>query len=411
MAFLSIVNKLLMPVMGNKKDWNMDIQNFKIVFQPIFHTTADTIIGVEGIPCWRYENDEFRKEELFKQAEQENCLHDFTIHYLNCVFQEIENLRKQSNLNPQIFIYLPQNFLCSPNVAEDVISIIDKTNIPISLIHFEISEQWKNRNQEIFMKNIFHLKSIGINFCINDFGLGYSTLTKLNQIKPAYINIAKIVAELDNDKTGLEIVRVINELAQTLKIKVMAKGIENKDQYLQLQQAGCVYFQGSYFSEDYSLKELALRMKIESDKNAYRKKDRRKFFRINLNYPLEAKMGINYMKEKMIQIGFTKVLIYNLGPGGLGYLSKLNIPIRDDVHLIFRTSILGEDVLIKGNIVWKQKRKDQLFEYGVEFDLEDKEREEITSLLNRLQIQLKNNDFPKQTNIFNGSYVTFFKKS
>jgi Tfp pilus assembly protein PilZ len=92
---------------------------------------------------------------------------------------------------------------------------------------------------------------------------------------------------------------------------------------------------------------------------------------------------------KKVNLGSTKVEIFDIGPGGLRIKTDIKLPIRKDLILKFTMNINGEPLELPGIIVWKKEVDFEHNMYGIQFILHDKERKNVTSLLNRFQVKLR----------------------
>jgi EAL domain-containing protein (putative c-di-GMP-specific phosphodiesterase class I) len=94
------------------------------------------------------------------------------------------------------------------------------------------------------------LRSMGVRIFIDDFGTGYSSLSYLKRLPADAIKIDKsFVKGLREDVEDTAIVRMIIELAHTLRMKVIAEGVETEEQAELLRQMGCDMAQGHYFTK------------------------------------------------------------------------------------------------------------------------------------------------------------------
>jgi len=110
--------------------------------------------------------------------------------------------------------------------------------------------------ESVVAENILHsvrqmelIRSTGVLFSLDDFGTGYSSLSYLRQLPIDELKIDKsFVESLLHDEEGHAIVRAILSLARSLKLSVVAEGIEEQEQWGELKALGCEGFQGYLFS-------------------------------------------------------------------------------------------------------------------------------------------------------------------
>ncbi|HHY78684.1 MAG TPA: PilZ domain-containing protein [Clostridiales bacterium] len=138
------------------------------------------------------------------------------------------------------------------------------------------------------------------------------------------------------------------------------------------------------------------------------KYERRKFFRIKLPLPLEAILEVLEIKGRKVNVGNTKVLVKNIGPGGLCFVSDIKFPVRNEMILQFTFQLLEEEIKVRGNIVWSGKTKEDLYEYGVEFTIDENERVDLIRILNQVQIKIKKNILFSEGSFVSISYNTYF---
>jgi len=114
----------------------------------------------------------------------------------------------------------------------------------------EITEGLLMEMSESVINNLFHLRDLSISVAIDDFGTGYSTLAYLKKYDIDYLKIDQsFVSNLTLDSDDFVLVKAIVDMAKTLKIKVIAEGVEGEEQKDILSKAACDYAQGYYFSK------------------------------------------------------------------------------------------------------------------------------------------------------------------
>jgi len=139
------------------------------------------------------------------------------------------------------------------------------------------------------------------------------------------------------------------------------------------------------------------------------KEERRRFFRINLPLPLESVLEVLEIKGRKVNVGNTKVLIKNIGPGGLCFVSDIKFPVQNSIILQFTFQLLDEEIKVRGNIVWAGKTEDNLNQYGIEFTIDENERADLIKILNQVQIKVRKNILFSEGSFVSVSYSTYFK--
>jgi EAL domain-containing protein (putative c-di-GMP-specific phosphodiesterase class I) len=133
-----------------------------------------------------------------------------------------------------------------PEIAE----ILKKTGLEPQFLELELTETSIMKNDEIAVEILKQLKDMGIQICIDDFGTGYSSLSYLKRFPIDTLKIDQsFIRESMRDADHAAIVVAIITMAHTLKLKVVAEGVETPEQWAFLRDQNCDKMQGSLFSE------------------------------------------------------------------------------------------------------------------------------------------------------------------
>lgn len=137
--------------------------------------------------------------------------------------------------------------------------------------------------------------------------------------------------------------------------------------------------------------------------------NRRKFFRIKLPLSLEAILEVLEVKGNQVNIGKTKVLIKDIGPGGLCFIFNIKFPVRNEIILQFTFKLLEEEIKVRGYIIRIREVKNNLNEYGVEFTIDENERVDLIRILNQVQIKIRKNIMFSEGSFISVSDYAYFK--
>lgn len=195
-----------------------------------------------------------------------------------------------------------------------------------------------------------------------------------------------------------------------------AEGVETEEQYVYLREQKCDEIQGYYFSRPVAAAEIVQLLKnkkFSSPSVSSNKRvpihNRRQYFRIELDHCIIAEMTISMFKGRRVSLGSTEVFVKNIGPGGLKFLVGVKLPVNSDIQLIFKTQIVNQLYVLHGFIVWYNELDNDIYEYGIQFQMNENEQVELVNSLNLLTIKLRDG-VPPQTQMYIGDPVTRIKE-
>ena len=134
--------------------------------------------------------------------------------------------------------------------VEQVQAAVARHAINPMLLKLELTESLLLENIEDTIATMDALKALGVRFSLDDFGTGYSSLQYLKQLPLDQLKIDQsFVRDLASDNSDRAIVRTIIAMAHSLKLNVIAEGVETVEQRELLREKGCVHYQGFLFSK------------------------------------------------------------------------------------------------------------------------------------------------------------------
>jgi len=148
-----------------------------------------------------------------------------------------------------VMVNLSPRHFQRPDFMETVSDILEETGLPSQSLGIEITERTVMKDIELTIPSLTKLSKTGVRFCIDDFGVGYSSLNYLKKLPVQMLKIDKsFILGLSSDPDYKTITNAIINLAHSLKLKVVAEGVENEDQLAFLQILRCDEAQGFHFS-------------------------------------------------------------------------------------------------------------------------------------------------------------------
>ncbi|KSU63679.1 hypothetical protein AS034_05375 [[Bacillus] enclensis] len=370
--------------------------DFFIEYQTKVKTETGEIIGAEALIRWQHpEWGKVSPSEFIPIAEESDLICEIGEWVIKKVFEQIKEWNSK-NLTPvPISVNLSPKQLLKKNLTGLVRGLLHTYQVDPGLIEFELTESTLIEPSEIVLSTIEQIRGMGIKIALDDFGVGYSSITHLKNFKLNTLKIDKSFIDniMDKEEDQIIITSLI-QMAHGLGLTIVAEGVEDQDQLNFLRQKGCDYIQGYLFSKPVLPNELERLLKKQFIKPIQMSKrsnfeNRRKYFRINFTFPLLADLTISEIKGKKVKLGTTEVLIEDIGLGGVRFLSQINLPVRDDIILIIEAELLNQPVILHGNVVWKNDYIENVNQYGMQFILSEQETSSLSKLINQLQLDLK----------------------
>ncbi|MEK4426305.1 EAL domain-containing protein [Solibacillus sp. FSL K6-1523] len=165
--------------------------------------------------------------------------------------------RQENNLPMyQVSINISPNHFYHPAFVENVKELIEKYGVEPKYIKFEITESIELDNVMRAKKIINDLMRYGIATSIDDFGVGYSSLSYLQELPFEEIKIDKSFVDNLADPRMHAVIKTIIHLSRNLNMRCVAEGIETEEQHKELLQLGCNSGQGYYYFKPMPLHEV-----------------------------------------------------------------------------------------------------------------------------------------------------------
>jgi EAL domain-containing protein (putative c-di-GMP-specific phosphodiesterase class I) len=159
-----------------------------------------------------------------------------------------------------------------PGLREVVAGALAVSGLPPHSLVLEITESLMMQDAELAITRLHELKELGIRLAIDDFGTGYSSLSYLRKFPVDILKIDKsFVDGVSRQGKEQELAQSIIELGQTLKLEIVAEGVEQAEQLGWLQSRNCDLGQGFYFSEPIDAGDLTRLLRERAHGDGQRK--------------------------------------------------------------------------------------------------------------------------------------------
>lgn len=238
---------------------------FDIYLQPILDTLTQKIVSAEALVRWNHTQKGFIMPDVFIPIFERN---GFITKVDAYVWEEackyISKMRKDGHKLLPISVNISRVDLYNPHLCELILSTLEKYQLDISLIKLEITETAYTDNPNQLLEAMKKLKERGFCLLIDDFGSGYSSLNMLKSIPADTLKIdMRFIDDLESSKRARSILASVVQMAKLLKMEVVAEGVETKFQLDFLNNVGCDYVQGYYFSKPITKNDFTFLLNTE----------------------------------------------------------------------------------------------------------------------------------------------------
>jgi diguanylate cyclase (GGDEF)-like protein/PAS domain S-box-containing protein len=228
-------------------------REFRVHYQPIVLLNSGRIAGFEALVRWQHpERGLLPPAEFMAVAEETGLILPIGQWVLGEACRQIRVWQGQSGADPplSISVNLSSKQFLQPELSERISQVLLVSGCDAHTLKLEITESVVMENAGEAIAMIGQLRDMGVEIYMDDFGTGYSSLSYLHRfpvdtmkIDRSFIN--RMIARDENS----EIVRTIVALAHSLRMDVIAEGVETEEQLIHLRALQCEYGQGYYFSK------------------------------------------------------------------------------------------------------------------------------------------------------------------
>ncbi|WP_025724592.1 EAL domain-containing protein [Acholeplasma granularum] len=225
---------------------------FFLQFQPKVCLKNEPNYGVEALLRWHHPTKGLISPSVFiPVAEETGLITEITKIVIKKVIEQ-KQIWKKNGLNIVTSINLSPKDFNSKEFINYLIDILSDKDIDISLIELEITERAVLEQTEMLIPLFDYIRGKGIKISIDDFGTGYNSLIHLVKIPMDYLKIDKSFIDYILEEKYFVMIKHLINVAHNIGVKVIAEGVETKEQYDILKQFGCDFIQGYYLSKPLS---------------------------------------------------------------------------------------------------------------------------------------------------------------
>ena len=243
----------------------LERDELRLHYQPKVEARTGRVTGIECLLRWQHPTlGILQPDQVVPLAEETGLIVPIGKWALRTACLQARAWAGQGLPLLRIAVNLSARQFMSPTLLDDVMETIAETEMDARLVEFEVTESMMMREPEEAVALLRSLKAIGVQLTIDDFGTGYSSLAYLKRLPIDCVKIdASFVRGIPVDASDVAITETIIAMSRNLNLKVVAEGVETRDQARFLEQGGCDEMQGFYFSKPLPAEGLAAYLRQE----------------------------------------------------------------------------------------------------------------------------------------------------
>ncbi len=252
-----------LDIVQEKQQRALDNEEFMVYYQPKYDPKTDTLRGAEALIRWNSPEYGIIPPGKFIPIFEKNGFITMIDHYMikHVAADQRRWLDKGYSCVP-VSVNVSRAHFVENNLADQIKDMVDEAGTPHELIEIELTESAFFDDKKAMINTITKLKSYGFAVSMDDFGSGYSSL---NSLKDMPLDVLKLDAEFFRGKSedcrGEIVVSEAIRLGKLLNMRIVAEGVEVKEQVDFLAAEDCDMIQGYYYAKPMPKDEYEERMK------------------------------------------------------------------------------------------------------------------------------------------------------
>jgi diguanylate cyclase (GGDEF)-like protein/PAS domain S-box-containing protein len=234
-------------------------EEFRNFYQPIVSLDSGQITGFEALLRWQHPTRGLLQPlDFIPVAEETGMIRELGWWNLQRACRQISDWNGRRNGGPPLTmsVNLSVKQFLQPTLVAEIEKLLRETELAPDTLRLEITESTVMVDPSAAVETLLQIKSLGVCLSIDDFGTGYSSLSYLHRFPLDTLKIDRSFTKaIGQGGDSLEIVRTILPMANSLRLNVVAEGVETAEQLAMLRKLRCEYAQGYYFSEPVSADE------------------------------------------------------------------------------------------------------------------------------------------------------------
>ena len=222
----------------------------RVFFQPVCNTKSLALQGMEALVRWNHpDKGMIPPAEFIPIAEESDLILLIDRWVMRHACLQLAEWHRRGHPYLRVAVNLSMKQFQQPDLLDTIRDVLQESGIPPASLVLEITEQTLMQDPESSIQTMHKISDLGVRMSLDDFGIGYSSFTYLKQLPIHTLKIdrsfVKDIAVTDKD---FLIIKALINMAHSLKLNLVAEGVETQEQLSPLIEERCDLVQGFYFS-------------------------------------------------------------------------------------------------------------------------------------------------------------------
>lgn len=239
-------------------------KQFLVYFQPKYSLNDETMVGAEALVRWMHPQWGFLSPgEFIPLFERNGFIHRLDAYVWRGVCEKLRQWKESGYPLVPVSVNISRTDIYQLNLVDTLCGLVKEYDIDPALLHLEITESAYTENPNQLIMAVSQLRRHGFVIEMDDFGSGYSSLNMLGQMS---LDILKLDMQFVQNEMikhrEQSLLGDVIRMAHRMHLRVLAEGVETREQRQRLKEMGCDYAQGYFFSKPLPAGEFEVLLKV-----------------------------------------------------------------------------------------------------------------------------------------------------
>lgn len=226
-------------------------EDIHVFFQPKVSLKDYDLIGAEALSRWIVNGEVVPPDSFIPILEETTRICELDFYVLDHVCRSIQSWIKHGVKPVKVSVNFSRRHLSNKNLVRDIVRVMDTYEVPHEYIEIELTETTIDADFEALKQIVYGLRSFGIESSVDDFGMGYSSLSLIRDVPFKVLKIDKSFLgdkNMESDERQRAMMKHVISMANDLGMECIAEGVESMEHVQLLKESKCYMAQGFLFN-------------------------------------------------------------------------------------------------------------------------------------------------------------------